>query len=53
MTKEELRKLRLKLYLTQKEMGEKLGIGRHCYNEYECGRKPMNKTVEKLAETMV
>jgi len=53
MAPQELRKLRLKLDLTQQQMAEKLGIVRHTYNEYERGKKPINKTVEKLAETMV
>lgn len=45
----ELRKLRLSLDVTQKEMAEKLGVSLPMYSLYELGKNPISKPVELLA----
>ncbi len=52
MLSSELRKLRLSLDVTQREMAEKLGVSRQMYGLYERGNAPISKTIELLAETM-
>ncbi len=49
MEASELRGLRLKLGLTQHQMGERLGITRGAVTKLEAGKNPMSKPVEKLA----
>lgn len=51
MTHKELKLLRHKLELNQKQMAEKLGISLATYGLYERG-KQMSKTVRLLAESM-
>ncbi len=49
MTSEELRALRLRIDITQKEMADKLGISLPMYSLYERGKTPMSKPVAILA----
>jgi len=49
MDNKELRKLRLTLDLTQREMAAKLGVSLPMYSLYERGKTPMSKPVKKLA----
>lgn len=51
MDAKELKSLREKLDLSQREMAKKLGISLPTYGLYERG-KPMHKPVELLAETI-
>lgn len=53
MNSQELRKLRLTLDVTQRQMAEKLGVSLPMYSLYETGKTPLSKPVEKLAETML
>ena len=52
MLNSDLRKLRLSLDVTQREMAEKLGVSRQMYGLYERGNAPISKTIELLAETI-
>lgn len=52
MTAEQLRKLRLKLDLTQSQMAERLGVSLATYSLYERDKAPMSKPVELLASTL-
>lgn len=49
MTGQELRKLRLKLDLTQQEMADKLLMSRVMYGMNERGVKPLSQRTEALA----
>lgn len=49
----ELRKLRLTLDITQRQMAEKLGVSLPMYSLYETGKTPLSKPVELLAKTMI
>lgn len=49
MTHEELRKLRLKLDLTQTEMADKLLMSRIMYGLNERGEKPISKRTAAMA----
>jgi len=50
MDNKELRKLRLKIDVTQVQMADMLGVTRQTYGGYETGKQPLSKPVEKLAE---
>lgn len=52
MNREELRGLRLRIDVTQKEMADKLGISLITYSRYERGEKTMSKPVTMLAEKL-
>lgn len=52
MKNEDLKALRLKLGLTQKAMGKRLGIGWRMYAYVESGEKPLSKASEMLAEKL-
>lgn len=52
MTNKELRALRLKLDVTQREMAEKLGVSLPMYSLYETGKAEISKPVQKLAATL-
>ena len=51
MLKDNIKKARLDAGLTQKEVGEKLGVAQAQYARWENGgRNPKDETVEKLAK---
>ena len=51
MLKDNIKKARLKVGLTQSEVAEKLGVAQAQYARWENGgRNPKDETVEKLAE---
>lgn len=51
MLKDNIKKARLKVGLTQSEVAEKLGVAQSQYARWENGgRNPKDETVEKLAE---
>ena len=52
MNSQELRKLRLMLDVTQKQMAEKLGVSLPMYSLYERGKTLMSKPVAMLAEKL-
>jgi transcriptional regulator with XRE-family HTH domain len=53
MDSKQLRKLRLSLDVTQREMAEKLGVSLPMYSLYERGEAIISKPVQLLAETML
>lgn len=53
MTHTELRKLRLKLDITQRQMANKLGVSLPQYSLYERGKTPINKASAMLAEAIL
>ncbi len=52
MNKDELRALRLRLDVTQRQMAEKLGVSLPMYSLYELGKTPMSKPVTILANKL-
>lgn len=52
MTGKELRALRLRLDLTQREMAEKLGASLSMYSLYERGITPMRKSMAILCRRL-
>ena len=52
MTGEELRALRLRLGLSQRAMGERLGISHSAVVKLESGKNNMSKPVAMLAERL-
>jgi transcriptional regulator with XRE-family HTH domain len=50
MKNDNLRKLRLSMDLTQKQMAELLGVSHVTYNRYETGEREISKPVSKLAD---
>lgn len=52
MTHQELRKLRLKLDVTQAIMAKKLGVSLPQYSLYERGKIPINTASEIIAQTL-
>lgn len=48
-----LRDLRKAKGLSQKQVAEAIGVGRACYNQYECGHRiPDARLLRRLAETL-
>jgi transcriptional regulator with XRE-family HTH domain len=52
MDKDELKALRLKLRLTQKQMGERLGVSRSAIAKYEGGEINISKPVSMLCQQL-
>lgn len=52
MNNKELRKLRLMLDVTQRQMAEKLGISLPMYSLYERGKTIISKPVDMLATSL-
>lgn len=52
MDNKQLRELRLKIDVTQKQMADNLGISLPTYSLYERGKKPMSKPVAMLASKL-
>jgi transcriptional regulator with XRE-family HTH domain len=53
MTKEELKKIRTDLGLTQKEMAGRLGIGRRMYAYVESGTRQLSKASLMLLDGII
>ena len=48
----ELRRLRLRLGLTQEQMAERLGLSERTLRRYETGRKRVPRWLERLARSL-